>query len=133
MMNKNLPAELTETEVKRFYDEFLNALESGDINLLEKIYADDYLLIRSNGDAFDRSEILDDLRNHPMRFISFEAKDFLIRLKGSVGIVTADVTSIAIRDGKELKTRARQIAVVSKQRNRMTISHFQSTRLNSSD
>ncbi len=120
-------------EVKRFYDEFQKALKSGDINLLEKIYADDYQLIRPNGDAFDKSEILDDLRNHPMRFISFEANDFLICLKGSVGNVTADVKSVVIRDCEELKTRARQIAVVSKQRNRITISHFQSTRLNRLD
>ena len=62
-----------------------------------------------------------------MTSTSFEVNDVLIRIKGSVGILTADVRSIAVRDGAEIKTHARQVAILSKENERITISHFQST------
>ena len=62
-----------------------------------------------------------------MRFISFEVNDVLIRTKGSAGVLTAAVRSTAVRDGVEIKTCARQLANLSKENERITISHFQST------
>jgi hypothetical protein len=62
-----------------------------------------------------------------MRFTSFEVNDVLIRIKGFVGILTAAVLSTAVRDGVEIKTHATQLALVSKENERITISHFQST------
>jgi hypothetical protein len=59
-----------------------------------------------------------------MRFISFELNDVLIRTKGSVGILTAAVRSAAVRDGVEIKTHARQLAILSEENERITISHF---------
>jgi ketosteroid isomerase-like protein len=119
--------EISKDEVRAFYEEFLQALKAGDIAPLEQIYADDYLLVRPNGDILNKKQILADLRQHSMRFTSLEVNDVLIRAKGSVGILTADVRSVAIRDGVEIKTNARQVAVVSKENGRITISHFQST------
>ena len=100
---------------------------SGDTSLLEPIYADDYVLVRPNGDTLEKREILDDLRRHSMRFTSFEVQDVLIRTIGRVGILTAEVRSTAVRDGIEIKTQAIQLAIVSKENARITISHFQST------
>ncbi len=119
--------EITKEEVQAFYDEFLQALKSGDIAPLEQIYADDYLLVRPNGDTLNKKEILADLRHHSMRFTFFDVNDVLIRTKGFVGILTADVRSTAVRDGVEIKTHARQLAILSKENDRIAISHFQST------
>jgi ketosteroid isomerase-like protein len=119
--------DIGEEEVRAFYEEFLQALKAGDIAPLERIYADDYLLVRPNGDTLNKNEILADLRQHSMRFTFFEVKDVLIRTKGFVGILTADVRSTAVRDGTEIKTHTRQVAVVSKENGRLEISHFQST------
>jgi hypothetical protein len=85
--------------------------------------------VRPNGDTFEKKEILADLRLHSMRFTSFEVNDVLIRTKGFVGILTAAVRSTAIRDGLEIKTHARQLAIVSNENERFTISHFQSTNI----
>jgi ketosteroid isomerase-like protein len=118
---------ISKEEVLAFYEEFLQVLKSGDIEPLERMYADDYLLVRPNGGAFGKKEILADLRHHSMRFTSFEVKDLLVRTNGFVGILTAAVRSTAIRDGAEIKSYARQIAIVSKENERITICHFQST------
>ena len=124
----SIPA-ISKEEVQAFYEEFLKALKSGDITSLERIYADDYLLVRPTGDTFGKTEILADLRYHSMRFTSFEVNEVLIRTKGSVGILTAAVRSTAVRDGVEIKTHARQLAILSKENERITISHFQSTNI----
>ena len=42
---------ISEEEIQAFYEEFLEALKSGDIALLEQMYADDYMLVRPNSDA----------------------------------------------------------------------------------
>jgi ketosteroid isomerase-like protein len=118
---------ISKEEVHAFYQKFLEALKSGDIALLERIYADDYILVRPNGDTLTKEQILADLRQHSMRFTSFEGNDVLIRTKGSVGILTADVRSIAVRDGVQIRVHARQVVILSKENERITISHFQST------
>jgi hypothetical protein len=42
-------------------------------------------------------------------------------------ILTAAVQSTAVRDGVEIETHASQLAILSKENERITISHFQST------
>jgi ketosteroid isomerase-like protein len=128
-MAENSPISIRKEEVQTFYEEFLQALKSGDITALERIYADDYLLVRPNGNTFTKKEILDDLRQHSMRFTSFQVQDVLIRTIGIVGILTAEVRSTAVRDGIEIRTHAIQLAIVSKENARITISHFQSTNM----
>jgi len=118
---------ISEEEIQAFYEDFLEALKSGDTALLERMYADDYMLVRPNGDSLSKGEILADLRHHSMRFTSFEVGDVFVRTKGSVGILTAAVQSTAVRDGVEIRTHARQVAILSKENGRVTISHFQST------
>ena len=108
LWGENSVAMISKKEVQVFYEKFLRALESGDTASLEQIYADDYLLVRPNGDALRKEEILADLREHSMRFTSFDVNDVLIRTKGSVGILTAAVRSTAVRDGVEIRTHARQ-------------------------
>ncbi len=95
---------------------------------VERIYAYDYPLVRPNGDTIGKGEILSDLR-HSIRFASFQVNDVLIRTKVSVGILTVAVRSAAVRDGVEIKTYARQLAILSKENERITISHFQSTNI----
>jgi ketosteroid isomerase-like protein len=118
---------ISKEEVQASYEEFLQALKSEDTSSLERMYADDYMLVRPNGDILTKELILDDLRQHSMRFTSFDVDDVLIRTKGSVGILTAVVRSTAVRDGVEIRTHARQVAILSKENGRITISHFQST------
>ena len=67
-MGENSITMISTEEVQAFYEEFLQALKSGDTTSLEQIYADDYLLVRPNGDTFGKEEILADLRPHSMRF-----------------------------------------------------------------
>jgi ketosteroid isomerase-like protein len=131
-MEGNSITSISKEEVQAFYEEFLQALKSGDITSLDRLYADDYLLVRPSGDTLGKKEILADLRHHSMRFTSFDVKDVLIRTKGCVGILTAAVRSTAVRDDVEVKTHAMQLAILSKENQRIAISHFQSTNIGDS-
>ena len=106
-MGEESVAAICKEEVEPFYEKSLQALKLGNLASLERLYADDYLLVRPNGDTLGKEGILADLRNHSMRFTSFEVNDVLIRVKGFVGILTAAVRSTAVRDGVEIKTHAR--------------------------
>jgi ketosteroid isomerase-like protein len=128
-MAENSITSVSSEEVQASYEEFLQALKSGDITSLDRIYADDYQLVRPNGDTLGKKEILTDWRDHSMRFTSFQVNDVLVRTKGCVGILTAAVRSTAVRDGVEIRTHAIQLAILSKENKRIAISDFQSTNI----
>lgn len=121
--------EISTEEVQRCFASFVLALKECDLKSLREIYADDYTLVRPNGDLLGKKQILEDLEAHSMRFTSFEVIEPLIRTKGPVGILLAEVRNTWIRAGKEGMMHARQIGIFSKRSTKITISHFQSTNM----
>jgi ketosteroid isomerase-like protein len=122
--------DLTKEEVSRVHREkFYAALKNSDLEKLAEVYADDYMLVRPDGSVFSKAQILDDLKAHAMRFSSIELTNETIRIYGSVGILTGDSKTIALRDGKESKAQIRLVAVYRKQNDRIELVHFQSNTL----
>jgi len=110
-------------------DDFYGALRKNDLEKLSQIYSDDYMLVRPDGTAFSKAQILDDLKIHAMLFSSIELTNEKIRSYGSVGILTGDSKITVVRDGKESQTAFRLVAVYCKQNNRIELVHFQSSPL----
>jgi len=122
--------DLTKEEVSRVHREkFYPALKNGDLGTLAEVYADDYMLVRPDGSVFSKAQILDDLKTHAMRFSSIELTNETIRIYGSVGILTGDSKTVALRDGKESEAWVRLVAVYRKQNDRIELVHFQSNSL----
>ena len=122
--------EITAEEVSRAHrEDFYGALRKNDLEKLSQIYSDDYMLVRPDGTAFSKAQILDDLKIHGMTFSSIELTNEKIRIYGSVGILTGDSKIATVRDGKESKTGFRLVAVYSKQSGRIKLVHFQSSPL----
>jgi ketosteroid isomerase-like protein len=122
--------DLTKEEVSRVHREkFCAALKSSDFAKLAEVYADDYMLVRPDGSVLSKAQILDDLKTHAMSFSTIELANETIRIYGSVAILTGDNKTVAIRDGKESKTRARIVAVYRKQNDRIELVHFQGNSL----
>jgi ketosteroid isomerase-like protein len=121
---------MTAEEVSRtHHEDFYGALRDNDLAKLSEIYSDDYVLVRPDGSAFSKAQILDDLRTHSMSFKSIELTNEKIRIYGSVGILTGDSKITAVRDGVESKSEFRLVAVYSKQSGRIQLVHFQSSPL----
>jgi len=110
-------------------DDFYGALRKNDLDKLSQIYSDDYMLVRPDGSAFSKAQILADLKLHSMTFSSIELTNENIRIYGSVGILTGDSKITTVRDGKESETAFRLVAVYSKQNDRIELVHFQSSPL----
>src|ERR1700735_4870063 len=104
--------ELTKEEVSRVHHEdFYGALRKNDLEKLSQIYSDDYMLVRPDGSAFSKAQILEDLKIHAMSFKSIELTNEKIRIYGPVGILTGDSKITTERDGGESKTRFRLVAI----------------------
>jgi ketosteroid isomerase-like protein len=120
--------EITAEEVSRTHrEDFYGALRKNDLEKLSEIYSDDYMLVRPDGTAFFKTQILDDLKTHAVTFTSIELTNEKIRIYGSVGILTGDSKITTVRDGQESKTSFRLVAVYSRQTDRIQLVHFQST------
>src|ERR1700678_2475932 len=102
-------------------------LRANDLAKLSQIYSNDYMLVRPDGSAFSKTQILDDLKTHAMSFTSIELTNEKIRIYGSVGILTGDSKITTVRDGKESKTEFRLVAVYCKQNHSIQLVHFQSS------
>jgi hypothetical protein len=60
---------MTPEEVSHAHrEDFYGALRKNDLEKLSKIYSDDYMLVRPDGSAFTKAQILDDLKVHAMSF-----------------------------------------------------------------
>jgi ketosteroid isomerase-like protein len=122
--------DITAEEVDRAHrEDFYGALGANDLEKLSRIYSDDYILVRPDGSAFSKAQILDDLKAHAMSFPSIELTGEKIRIYGSVGILTGDSKIATVRDGIESTTEFRFVAVYCKQRDRIELVHFQSSPL----
>ncbi len=109
--------------------EFYGALEANDLEKLSRIYSDDYMLVRPDGSAFSKTQILDDLKAHVMSFELIELTNEKIRIFGTVGVLTGDSTIRTVRDGKSGESSFRLVAIYSKQNSRIELVHFQSSPL----
>ena len=121
---------MTPDEVSRAHrEDFYEALRKNDLEKLSQIYSDDYMLVRPDGSAFSKTQILDDLKTHAMSFNSIELANEKIRIYGSVGVLTGDSKISTVRDGRESKAEFRLVAIYHKQGDRIELVHFQSSPL----
>lgn len=120
---------LLNAEIEECYWQFVDALKTGNLAVLEKIYAEDYLLVRPNGDILSKREILADLKAHHMLFTNYATMHLAIKVHGMVGILTTETISTALRDGKEGTAHARQIAIFIKKNKVITLTYFQTTNI----
>jgi ketosteroid isomerase-like protein len=122
--------EITKEEVSRIHrEDFYRALKQNDLEKLTQIYSDDYMLVRPDGSAFSKTQILDDLRSHSMSFNSIALTNEKIRIYGSVAVLTGDSKITSVRDGIESKSEFRLVAVYCKRSDRVELVHFQSSPL----
>jgi ketosteroid isomerase-like protein len=121
---------MTTEEVSRaHHEDFYGALKTNDLEKLSRIYSEDYMLVRPDGSAFTKAQILHDLETHAMSFRSIELTNEKIRIYGSVGVLTGDSKITSVRDGSESKSEFRLVAVYHQQTGRIELVHFQSSPL----
>jgi Domain of unknown function (DUF4440) len=79
-----------DTVLKTHRGIFYKALVNQDWGSLAELYADDYTLVRSNGTALTKEEVLTDLKTGDLVFKSIELMNERVRVAGPVAILTGD-------------------------------------------
>ena len=83
---------LTEETVVRVNSEYESSLRASDIAALQHLLAPDFLFITSIGEVRDRQELLRSYGAKEVNLKVFTSENVRVRLHGSVGILTADIT-----------------------------------------
>jgi ketosteroid isomerase-like protein len=119
---------MTETEVLRIHtDCFYEALKRQDFAALEGLYSDRYMLVRPDGSSLNKQQVLKDLREQGLVFQSIDLEGALVRLFGSVAIVTGESRTVSTRGGSTTRAHFRLAAVYSQEEAGIQLVHFQST------
>ena len=105
------------------------ALKQQDYAALEALYADDYMLVRPDGSVLNKEEVLQDLRSGGLRFHSIELGQNEVRMYGSTAVLTAESQAVSSRNGIEIRSHFRLIAVYVQHGQSINLVHFQSTDL----
>src|SRR6267378_979506 len=93
------------------------------------IYSDDYMLVRSDGAALSKQEVLKDLQIGGLEFKEVEVADVMVRIHGEVAILTGVSRTVTSRQAKETASHFRLVAVYVADRSGPRLVHFQSVSL----
>ena len=115
------------TLLKTHRDIFYRALLHRDWGSLAELYADDYILVRSNGTVLTKKEVLTDLRTGDLVFKSIELMNEHVRFVGSVAILTGESRTIAELDGVASESHFRLVAIYVEREADLRLLYFQST------
>src|SRR6058998_3892708 len=82
---------MTKDEVLRIHtDVFYGSLKNQNYAALEKLYSDDYMLVRPDGAVLNKQEVLNDLRVNGLTFRSIDPHEITVRIYGSTALVTGE-------------------------------------------
>jgi ketosteroid isomerase-like protein len=87
-LNARGPATATEQELMRLVQQYNDAQVKGDRQVLERLWADDYLYTHSNGAVMNKPQDIADATSGEMTWTAARLDDMKVRLFGDVGVVT---------------------------------------------
>jgi peptidylprolyl isomerase len=91
---RNNPAAGVEAELKKLEREWFDAVVKGDAQTLNRIFADDFTAISSDGSIINKSEMAAMMTSGRIRLDEIRTDEFKLRLYGNTAIVTGRATFI---------------------------------------
>jgi ketosteroid isomerase-like protein len=102
------------------------ALPKGDVDALDRIYADDLVYTNAAGALLTKSQHLADLKGRTLNFRSFKHDDVQVHVYGNTGVVTGISTSAAEYKGIVSSSPRRFVNVYVKQDGRwLCVAHME--------
>lgn len=108
---------------------FYRSLINQDFEALANLYANEYMLVRSDGSVLNKEAVLHDLKHGGLTFKSIELVSENVRIYGGAAILTGESRTVARRNGEEIFSRFRLVAVYTCHVENLKLIHFQSTPL----
>ena len=83
-------------------DARIQSRSAGDLSVLSRVYADDYVLITAEGALRTKSDQLGELQKGALQFRSLELVDRSVRVYGNAALVRSHERSQIIRNGQDI-------------------------------
>ena len=105
-----------EADVKKLVNETAAALAKNDVAALEKLYADNYMLVNLDGSIQTRAERLESFKSGETKFESFAYDEVTVRTnpEGTGAVVIARATAKGMNKGKPVASNIRVTQVWAK-------------------
>ena len=107
-----------EKELLQLEDEFARAVASNDADALDKLLADDWIIVEPDGGIIDKARFLEVIRSGALSHESMESTDSKIRVYGSTALVTGLTTSEGKFMGQDFTSCERATDIFVKQADR---------------
>ena len=118
-----------EQQVKNLSYEVIAVTMKADTNSLEKLLADDYMAIRSDGALSTKAQEIENVKSSTLKYERDDIQDLNIRVYGHTAIATKLVFFKGTVSGKPLTSTNRVTRVWVKQQGNWKCVSFQSTRV----
>jgi len=82
-----------EQAVRQLDNERTQAILKGDTAFIERVYADDYVVIGVNGLVRDKAQVIADFKSGALKVESFKDDELKVRVYGDTAILTGRSTS----------------------------------------
>jgi len=119
-------------ELSTFEREFTQAVAANDAAAIERLVADDWVIVDADGTVIDRSRFISAIESGALTHESMESTDLEVRVHGDTAVVTGITTSKGQYLGEGFTTRERATDVLVRLDGRWLCVFSQLTRVASS-
>ena len=107
-----------EEELLKLEEAFAEAMVRNDLEGLERIAAEDWVIIDPNGEIIDRTRFFEVIKSGALTHDLMKSKDFRVRIYGETAVVTAITSTKGKFMGQEFSSRERSTDVFVKREGR---------------
>ena len=117
-----------EEELLKLENEFARAVASNNADALDRLLADDWIIVEPDGSIIDKDRFLEVIRSGALSHESMESTDLEVRLYGNTAVVTGLTTSKGKFMGQDFISCERATDIFVKQADRWQCVFTQLTR-----
>ena len=119
-----------ESDVRATLQQVLAAALHSDTTVLDKLLADEFTRIQSDGKVLPKAKILEGIKSGTIKFVVFDESDVTVHVYGNTAVVISTGT-ITMRspDGKEAGGKFTDSRVFVKRGGKWQVALFQSSKI----
>jgi hypothetical protein len=118
-----------EQQIKKLTDQLIAAELKADTSSYEKLLAEDYTGIYSNGRLVTKAQDVEDLKSGALKYESIDLREIKIRAYGYTAVAVSLVSTKSTRGGKSISADYRVTRVWVKRKGNWKTVAFQATRV----
>lgn len=116
--------ENAEPAIRKLVTERDQAIQSGDVAAIERIYSDDYISTSATGLHRTKAEVIEDFKSGALKIESISSDDVNVRQHGDTAIVTGRMTAKGKDRGRDVSGERRFTQVYVKKNGRWQLVAF---------